>query len=192
MVPLISGSAVRPGVKCRFGRRVEDIAQPVDGDARLMKILPDLRQPQHRLRNAARQHIESHQFADRHIAVDDRLRAEEQNRGRDEFVDELDALACPVAEIGDAEAGADIARQLFFPAALHLRLDRQRFQGFNAGDAFNQKRLVLRAAIEFFIEATDGRPASPEPKSRYRTGKKPARCRSATANKTPSRRGTRR
>ena len=62
----------------RLGRRVEDVAQPVDRDTRLVKILPDLRQPQDRLRHAPRQHVEGNQFADGQLAVDDLLCAEDK------------------------------------------------------------------------------------------------------------------
>ena len=56
------------------------------------------------------------------------LRAKEQNGRRHQLADELHALARPVAEIEDAKAGFDIARQLLFPAALHLRLDGEAFR----------------------------------------------------------------
>ena len=118
-----------------------------------MKILPDLREAQNRLRHPARQHVEGDQFADTHIAADHGFRAEEQNGGGHQLADQLNALTRPVADVGNAEAGTDITGELFFPAPLHLRLDRQGLQRFDAGDAFDQKGLVLRAAIEFFIEA---------------------------------------
>jgi hypothetical protein len=55
--------------------------------------------------------------------MDYELGAEEQQRSHHHLVDELNALARDVAEVQDAKAGADIARELFFPAALDLGLD---------------------------------------------------------------------
>ena len=37
-------------IEGRLGRRVEDVAEPRHRQPRLMEILPDLREPQHRLR----------------------------------------------------------------------------------------------------------------------------------------------
>ena len=66
----------------RLGRGVEDVAQPRDRQPRLMEILPDLRQPQHRRADAAGQHVEGDQLADRQVAVDHQLGAEKQDRRR--------------------------------------------------------------------------------------------------------------
>lgn len=46
-----------------------------------------------------------------------------------------------------------IARQLLFPAALHLRLDGEGLQRLDTGDALDQERLILRPAIELLIKA---------------------------------------
>ena len=54
----------------RLGGGVEDVAEPRDRQPRLVKILPDLRQPQHRRAHPARQHVEGDEFADREAAVD--------------------------------------------------------------------------------------------------------------------------
>ncbi len=56
--------------------------------------------------------------------MDHELGAEEQNRGHHHLVDELDRLAADVAEVQNTKARTDIAGELLFPAALHLRLDR--------------------------------------------------------------------
>ena len=62
--PRIAGSAARAGLKVGSGRRVEDVAEPLDRQPRLMEILPDLREPQHRRADPAGQHVERDQLAD--------------------------------------------------------------------------------------------------------------------------------
>ena len=47
----------------------------------------------------------------------------------------------------------DVARELFLPALLHLRLDRHRLQGFDASQALDEERLVFRTTIELLFEA---------------------------------------
>jgi hypothetical protein len=64
----------------RLGRRVEDVAEARHRHLHLLKVLPELRQAQDRLHDLARDHIEGDEFADRHLAVDHRLRAEEQDQ----------------------------------------------------------------------------------------------------------------
>jgi hypothetical protein len=58
-----------------------------------------------------------------------------------------------VGQPGDAKGRADIAGKLVLPLALHLRLDRHRLEGLDPGDALNQKRLVLGAALKLLVEA---------------------------------------
>ena len=86
------------------------------------------------------------------VAADHQSRAEIEDARGDDLVHELHELACGVAEAQHAEAGRDVAGELFFPAALHLRLDRHGFQRLDAGHALDQEGLVLRAAAEFFVE----------------------------------------
>ena len=136
----------------RLGRGVEDVAQPLDREARLMEILPHLRQTQHRRAHPAGQDVEGHQLADRQAAVDHQLGAEIEDGGGDDLADELHHLARGVAEAQHPEAGRHVAGKLLFPAALHLRLDRHGLQRLDAGDALDQERLVLRAALEFLVE----------------------------------------
>jgi hypothetical protein len=54
MLPRIAGSRARPRRIGRLGSGVENVAQPQDREARLMKILPNLRETQHRRANPAR------------------------------------------------------------------------------------------------------------------------------------------
>ena len=60
-------------IEGRFGRRIENIAKPRHRQARLVEVLPDLRQPQHRRADAAGQDIEGDKLANGQIAVDDEL-----------------------------------------------------------------------------------------------------------------------
>ena len=117
-----------------------------------MEILPDLRQPQHRRADPAGQHVEGDELADRQAAVDDQLGAEIEDAGGDQLADELHHLARGVAEAEDPEARGDIAGELLFPAALHLRLDRHGLERLDAGHALDQEGLVLGAALEFLVE----------------------------------------
>ena len=136
----------------RLGRRIEDVAEPGDGNPRLMKVLPHLGEPQHRRADTAGEDVEGDQLADREIAGDHQLGAEVKHRRGDHLADELHALARPIAELDDAKTGGDIAGKLLFPAPLHLRLDRHRFQRLDAGHAFDEKGLVFGAAREFFVQ----------------------------------------
>ena len=68
-------------------RGVEDVAEARNRQPRLMEVLPDLRQAQHRRAHSPGQHVESNQLAHAQIAVDDELRPEDfaamwQARGR--------------------------------------------------------------------------------------------------------------
>ncbi len=135
-----------------LGRRVEDVAEAQDRQPRLMEVLPDRGKAQHRRAHAAGHDVEGNELAHGQCAVDDELRANEQDGGGDELADQLHRVARDVAEAEHAEARADVARQLLLPFALDLRLDRHRFERLDAGDALDQQSLVFRAAAEFFVE----------------------------------------
>src|SRR4051794_38823673 len=87
-----------PRRKSRFSDRVEDVTQPRDRQARLMKVLPDLRQTEHRRTHPASQDIEGHKLADRKIPIDDKLGTAIEYAGGDDLADELHGLARAVAE----------------------------------------------------------------------------------------------
>src|SRR6516165_11992518 len=156
------GEGCPSGIEGWFRRGVEDIAEPRYRQAGLMKILPDLGEPQHRRAHPSGQHIESNQLADREAAVDDELGAKKQDAGGDQLAHELHRLARHVAEAEHPEARSDVASELLLPAALHLRLDRHGFERFDAGHAFHQKGLVLGAARKLLVE--------PPPEQRRRSG----------------------
>ena len=117
-----------------------------------MKVLPDLRQPQHRRTDPAGQDVEGDEFADRQAAFDHELGAEIENAGGGDLADELHGLARAVAEAEDTEARGDIAGELLLPAALHLRLHRHGLERFYSGHALDQEGLVLGTASEFLIQ----------------------------------------
>ena len=152
MLPRIAGSRARRRHIGRLRRRVEDVAQPRDRKARLVKVLPDLRKTQNRRVHPASQDVEGDEFADRKAAFDDQLGAEIKDASGDDLADELHHLACGVAEAQDPEARGHVTGELFFPSALHLRLDRHGLERLDPGDAFDQEGLVLGAALEFLSQ----------------------------------------
>ena len=152
MLPRIAG---RPRARCHIGRLgggVEDVAEPRDRQARLVKVLPDLRKTQHRCAHPAGQDVEGHQLADRQAAVDDQLGAEIEDAGGDDLADELHHLARGVAEAQHPKARGHVTGELLFPAALHLRLDRHGLERLDPGHALDQEGLVLGAASEFLVQ----------------------------------------
>ena len=84
------------------------------------------------------------------------------------------AWLADVAEAEDPEAGRDIAGELLLPAPLHLRLDRHRLERLDAGDALDQERLVLGAALELLVEPPAEQRRQRRPRSRCRTGTTPS------------------
>ena len=60
-----------------------------DREARLLEVLPHLRQAQDRRAHPAGQHVEGDQLADRQAAVDHQLGAEIEDGGGDHLADEL-------------------------------------------------------------------------------------------------------
>jgi hypothetical protein len=117
-----------------------------------VKILPDLGEPQHRLGDPSRQHVERDQLTNRQVAFDHQMGAEIENESGDDFANQLNALAAPVSEREDPKARLHIGRELILPLPLHLRLDRHGLQRSDAGDALDQKGLVLGAALKFQLE----------------------------------------
>ena len=122
----------RPGGADRWLRHgIENVAEPRDRQTSLVKVLPDLRQSQHRRTDAVGQDVEGDQLADGEAAVDDELGAEEENAGGHQLADELHALARRVGQADHAKAGGYVTGELLLPLALHLRLDRHGFEGFD-------------------------------------------------------------
>src|SRR5262249_60465756 len=108
-----------------FRRGIEDIAEPCHRQARLVEILPDLSETQHRRAYPSCQQVEGNKLAHREAAVDDKLGAKEQHPSGDQFAHELDRRARHVAEAEHPKARSDVATELVLAPGLHLRRDRQ-------------------------------------------------------------------
>src|SRR5215467_9952767 len=118
-----------------------------------MKVLPDLREPQHGRIHATCQNIEGDEFANRQRAINDQLRAEIEDASGDDLADELHDLASRIAEAQNAETGSYVTGKLLFPPSLHLRFDGHGLERLDTRDALDKESLVLGAALEFLIEA---------------------------------------
>src|SRR4051794_24661942 len=74
-------------IKRRLRRGIQNVPEPGNRYPRLMKILPELRQPQHGLRHTSREHVEGDEFADAELALDDEVRAEVKRQRGHDFAD---------------------------------------------------------------------------------------------------------
>ena len=139
------------GIVTGLHRRIQDVAQSRHRDANLLELLPDLGQPENGAGNPAQQHVDRHQLAHRQRAVDHQPGTDPEHGGRQDLAHQVDSMAGDDAKLGHPEAGADIGRQLVFPAPLHLRFDGHGLEGLDAGDAFDQEGLVLGAPVELLV-----------------------------------------
>ena len=176
----------------RLGGGVEDVAQPRDRQPRLMKVLPDLRKPQHRRAHPAGQHVEGHQLADRRAAVDDQLGTEIEDAAVTILLTSCTTWLAVLPRLQHPEARGDIAGELLFPAPLHLRLDRHGLERLDPGHALDQERLVLGAASEFLVQPPAEQRRRRPLRSRCRTETSRSRSRSAAASRRTSPPGRRR
>src|SRR5450830_993205 len=133
--------------------RIENIAQTAHRNADLLKILPQLRQPQYRRSYPLRHHIESDQLADRQLAVNHQFGTEIQSQQGHHFSDQLNQLLPQIAQRADPKAGCYIGRQLVVPALRELRLDRHRLDGLHARHRLDQEGWIIGTACKFFTEA---------------------------------------
>ena len=146
------GGKVRRFCGAGSGGRVEDVAQTRDRHLHLLKILPQLRQPQDRLHHLARDHVEGDEFADRHRPFHHRLRADKQDqRGRD-LAHVLDEVLPERARNAGVERGAHVSREPLLPLRLHHRLDARGLEGLRADDRFDQELLRPGAAVELLVD----------------------------------------
>ena len=103
--------------------------------------------------DAAGEHVEGDQLADRELAVDHQLGAEiERSPPSTSLLTNWTDWLAVLPRLSTRKLARDIARELLLPAALHLRLDRHGLQRLGAGDALDQEGLVLRAAAELLVE----------------------------------------
>ncbi len=132
--------------------RVENVAEALDRDLHLLKILPDLRQPQDRLHRLRGDHVEGDERPDAELAVDHRLRSEQQHGGSGELADVLDGQLPARADHGRIETRLHIGGELFFPLRAHQRLDCRRLHCPCADDRLDQELLARRAPVELFLD----------------------------------------
>src|SRR4029077_21257788 len=128
--------------------------EPLDGKTRLVEVLPDLGEPQHRDADATGQYVEGDELSYSEVALDDELGAEEQDRGGDQLADELDGLARSVAEAENAKARGHIGGEVLVPATLHLPLHNPGLQRLHTGDAVHKEGLVFGTALKFLVQAS--------------------------------------
>ena len=125
----------------------------------MLEFLPELRKPQHRRGQPASQHIHRDQFTNREVPIHHLACANPQDQRHAKLVHELHRLPRPIGQVHHTKAGIHIARDLFFPAALHARFHRHSLDGFNAAHTFGEKGLIIRAAVKLLVQSTeqDGR-----------------------------------
>ena len=136
----------------RLHRRVQDVAQPVYGDADLLEVLEQLRQPQHRLGQLPGDHVEGDQLAHRHLVGDHRLRPKIDDGRRGQRADVLDGVLAQCAELRRLERGLDVGGQPLLPGDLHHRLDRRRLDRLHADHGLHQELLGGGAAVELLLD----------------------------------------
>src|SRR5262249_50217515 len=83
---------------------------------------------------------------------DDQLGTEIEEAGGDDLADELHHLVRGVAETEDPETRRYVTGELFFPAALHLRLHRHGLERRDTGGALDPKTLVLSAPLALLVQ----------------------------------------
>ena len=124
---------------------VQHIAQALDRNADLLKLLPEVHHTQQRSGDLSGQHGEGDQLTDAQGPIDDLIGSDPHDGNGRGLLDKGRHLAGYGDQTGRAETGLDVPGQLFIPAALERWLDGQSLHGLNAAHGLDQKRLVLRA-----------------------------------------------
>ena len=179
----------RPRTVCRLCRRIENITEALDRQARLMEVLPQLGQAQHRgAAHASCQHVEGDEFAFQQLgtAVDDKPRADVEDHGGHKLADQLHDLPRRVAETGPRGSLHSHIRRA---AASQLRCIR----GSTAIAFRKASPFPLRSPPEMLDfpccgetsgQADHGTTQLPWLKSPYRMERRPARSRVSGAEYT--------
>jgi hypothetical protein len=138
----------------RLGRTVHDVAQALDGDIRLLELLPKRGEAQHGLAHAAGEHLKGDQHADGEaIVLHDQRRANDEDR---EGHGLLEGIGGHVVGAGDLPRGKprrEVAREHAVVAVLEARLHLQALHGLHAGDVLGEEGLVTRAKQELRVQA---------------------------------------
>ena len=168
------GRRRKPHQRRRLGRRVEDVAQPLDRDLDLLEVLPDLREAQDRLHRLRSDHVEGDERADAEFAVDHRLGPEQQDRRGRQLADVLDCELAAGPEHGGGKARLDIGGELLLPLRAHDRLDRGGLDRPDADHRLDQELLARRAAIELLADEVAQRRPHREADQQDRRAARPA------------------
>ena len=135
-------------------RCVHHVTQALDRDAGLLKFLPQADELQHRLRQAAGEHLEGNQHAngEAHL-LHDHPRTGAQDREGKQLVQHVGRDLIAVGERAGLEARFQVRSQVIAETRIQLRLHLQRFHRFQAGDVLGQESLVARAQQELLVQA---------------------------------------
>lgn len=91
------------GIETRLPRGVKDVAQPRQGDACLLEVLPELHQFENRAADPAGEHVEGHQLADGQLIGYDQMGAPPDDTEGHQFVNQSGHLVGDVVEVLTAE-----------------------------------------------------------------------------------------
>lgn len=143
----------RRNQRVRLGRRIHHIPQAFHRDARLLELLPQADHAQHRLAQAAREHLERDQHADGKI-----LRAHHQpgtraqDQQRQQLLQRVGQHVVGVRQLAALKPGLQQIGKVVAVALCDLRLHLQRLHGFDTGDVFGDESLVARADQKLVVE----------------------------------------
>ena len=137
-----------------LARRVHDIAQALDGDGRLLELLPQADQLEHGLRKAAREHLKGDQHADGEAGLlHHHPGAGAKDGEREQLFEGMGDGLVGVGELPGLEARVQVGGEIAAEAVVELGLHLQRLDGFQAGDVFGHERLVAGSQQELVVEA---------------------------------------
>ena len=134
------------------------VTEPIDRNLHLLKILPDLRQPNIGCATCPEIMLKATSSP---TDISPSITAFAPNSSSNAVVTLAHILDRPLAARADqsrVEGGGDVGCELFLPLHLHGGFDRGGLDGLRADDRFDQHLLALGAAIELLLDrlAQDG------------------------------------
>ncbi len=109
-----------------FYRSVHQVAEPRNGQARLLKLLPKTDQAQHRLRQSAGKHLECDEHADGEFcAPHNRVCPDGEDQETQYLFEQVGDGVVGIAELSGCEAGGQIAGKISAVLAVQLRFQLQ-------------------------------------------------------------------
>ena len=126
---------------------------------RLKPWLPQPDQPQHRLGEAAGEHLEGDEHADgealtsRGVAVHHGIGADDEDEQGHHLFHGVGQRVVGVADLAHGKARAQILGEIVAVAGIKLGFHLQALDGFEAGDVFGGEGLVARAEQELLVKA---------------------------------------